>query len=128
MKPPMNAPTMPMMMSPMTPPGPSPGTAYFAKKPAIKPTKIQLKIPISPFLQKYAASRSRLHELLLPRGRVNQNLKTFLENTAFPRHARFQVRCRRDGGWLSRHSAAGPRGGQHRRYPARHDHGHGSRD
>src|SRR5271156_6822408 len=46
-QPPRIAPTMPMMRSPITPPGPSPGTTYFARKPAIRPTTSQAIILIA---------------------------------------------------------------------------------
>src|ERR1700676_2094192 len=42
----MNAPTTPMMMSPIIPPGPSPGTTYFARNPAIRPTIKKYRMPM----------------------------------------------------------------------------------
>src|SRR5258705_3930486 len=47
MKPPMNAPTMPISMVTMMPPGSLPGMRALAIAPAISPSTIQARIPIS---------------------------------------------------------------------------------
>src|ERR1700730_17210885 len=43
----MTAPMIPMMRSPITPPGPSPGTTFLASHPAMIPTIIHERILIS---------------------------------------------------------------------------------
>ncbi len=46
MKPPMEAPTIPMRTVMMKPPGPDPGMIHLANSPAMSPTNIQEMIPI----------------------------------------------------------------------------------
>src|ERR1700694_5353323 len=74
----MNAPTTPMMMSPTIPPGPSPGTTYFARKPAIRPTISQLRIPmfVFPFPRVTDGPSPRLPPIPSPEQNYRNNAQT----------------------------------------------------